>query len=70
MKKSRIEIKKIWGEIAKEEVSVQIAGDSICAFCSELASLRLYKHYKGVKSEIEFNDELNLFCFRTTLKRI
>jgi len=55
-------------KIAKENIEIEIICDTIYAYCSELASLRLLKAYrKAENANCGFSENLNTFYFRIEL---
>ena len=54
--------------ISKENVTIEVICDTIYAYCSELASLRLLKAYrKAENADCGFSEDLNTFYFRIEL---
>ena len=63
-------IKNDWEEIAKEYLKIELVKDTIYAFCSELAALRLAKKYKfGKNVDSGFSKNLDSFYFSLTLQK-
>lgn len=58
-------LSKEWSSIAKEKIEVEVIKDSIYAFCSELASLRLLKKYRlSSNADCGYSENLKTFYFR------
>ena len=58
-------VKKDWEVIAKETLDIKIIDDTIYAFCSEIASLRLLKAFRNTdKADCGFSVNTGNFYFR------
>lgn len=61
-------IKKDWETIAKEPIAIEQICDTIYAYCSELAALRLYHHYQGHKDvRAQYSTNLKTWYFSLDL---
>ena len=56
------DMKKVFTNIAKEEINLEITDDTFYVYGSELATLRLFKQYKE-KATAEYSENLKTYFF-------
>ncbi len=58
-------VKTNWENISKEVVKVEFISGTLYGYCTELASLRLLKAYRGTdKSDCGYSENLETHYFR------